>query len=316
MADVINVGDLNQQNLNIIRHYRFDFFTIIGTGPWTIQPIPNTSIQDSLNFSFNYTIGNGFRNTINFKFYNLSQSTIGLFTSKTKNVGFRFSAWYNNDNKGDIAIFSGSTSVANTYQEGADTITEITATDYFTSLYYPLGFNLTIPAGTTFYQIIKMVLLNYGGGLSLDEGSADFLQGTYKTRKVFTGSRNQLIQQVAQDAGLTHTIQQNILLMYPLVFRINSANIFQKIDKTNGLVGYPRAVSLAAFTATPSYFSGIDLNQNLSIIEVTTLLRNYKITGTVELKSQFYTGRYEIRGITHHGEWRGNAWYSTLSLIQ
>ncbi len=301
-------------NLNLIRHYRFNFYTITGNGPYTVVPTNNV-IQDSVNFSFNYSIASSLRNTANFTFYNLSEQSIGLFTSQTKNVSFSFDAWYGDNNKGDITIFRGSTSIVNTYRDGPDIITEVTASDLFTNLLLPSGFQQQFPPGTPFLTIIQTICSLYGAGLTLDPGSAQYLTGSYKTWKTFLGSRDKVIKQVTSDAGCLYAIHLNTLIIFPNTFKVASTAIYQKINKNNGLVGYPRAISLSAQLLPPAVFSGINLNQNLSLISVSTLLRNYKVNTTVIVESENFNGPYVIMYVNHNGEWRGNSWYSNLTLI-
>ena len=193
-------------NLNIIRHYSFKFFTITGGGttpgpiysqlPFTITPNPTASIQDSVNFTFNYSIVNMNSNTAQFTFYNLSQASSAMFTSKNARIGFYFNAWYGDNTKGNTTIFMGSTSLANTYRNGPDVLTEVTASDLLTSI-VSVNFVMGFPPNTSYLNIINTLLKTYGPILTLDQGSIQYLSGlTYSYPKTCKGSLNSILTKI------------------------------------------------------------------------------------------------------------------------
>jgi len=308
-----NDNNTVNSTLNLIRNYKFTFFDLTGDGPFTVNPVPDTLIQNSVNFSFTYTITNNLQNTCKFMFYNLAQSTIGLFVSQQNKRGFIFDAWYANDTTGNTTIFKGLTFTTNTYRQGADIITEVVGCDVFMNLMYK-GIKQSFPAGTTYLTIVQTLLSYYGNFVSLNSISNQFLTGTYASPKTFIGQLNTILQQIASDAGLIYSFQLNSITMIPVDLSIVRPNAVQTITSKNGLVGYPRAEAISVQLFPVTYFNAVSLDKNLSLVTVNTLLRAYNLYDKVQLSSQQFQGFYGILSITHSGEWRGNPWYSTLKL--
>lgn len=303
--------------LNLQRNYSFTFFTLTGSGPFTVIPDPITLIQNSVNFSFNYTVTNNVNNNITLQFYNLSQNSIAQFVGQNNRRGFVFNAWYGNPDiapLGNITIFKGLVYTVSTYREGPDVITEVVGCDMFLNL-MASGISESFPAFTPYLTIIQTLLAKYGDVVSLDPVSYEYLTGSYKTYKTYTGQLFTIINKIAADAGLIFSVQQNVIRMIPQYLTVVTTNDFQTITDSNGLVGYPRAISLSVQLFPVTFFGGgVNLNQNLSLLCVTTLLRPYTLYSTVFLDSEFFTGYYGILNMTQNGEWRGNPWYSTLTL--
>src|SRR5574343_906057 len=116
-----------QDNLLINRNYRISFFDIRQdgtTGKARKYYLENRQIYNSVNFSFQYSVTNNTTNIASFKFYNLSDDTIALFTSPDSQRGFTFDAWYGEKTQKDTTIFSGILAQVNTYFEGPNVITE------------------------------------------------------------------------------------------------------------------------------------------------------------------------------------------------
>ena len=301
-------------NLNVNRHYQFEFFNVLGTSNFTIAPI-GTCIQDSVNFSFNYSVVTSYSNTATFAFYNLSKAAISLFSDGQNRRGFFFNAWYGNNNQGNITIFRGLTSVVSTYRIGADVITEVTASDMITNLGYLESINHSFPINTTYLTVVQTLLKDYGAMLTLDPRSNQFLTGTYKTPQTFTGDLQGNLRSICADAGLLFTSFLGIITMVPSQLNVITGNDYQNINDGNGLVGFPRAIGLSTQLFPIFYAQGsINLNQNLSLIAVSTLLRPYPLYSKILLKSENFTGYYGVLNVTYEGEWRGNTWYSDLTL--
>ena len=300
--------------LNLIRHYKFTFFDIIGSGSsFQIQPLPNTLIQDSINFSFSYTVTNSILNNARFMFYNMAEDTIKLFTSQQNRRGFIFETWYGNDTQGNKTIFSGLTYTTNTYRQGVDTITEVVGCDILLNLL--LGsITLSYPAGTPYLTIVQGALAKYGGIISLNSFSNQFLTGSYKSPKTYKSQLIPLLQTIATDAGLLFSMQLNTITMIPGSLNTTTSNAIQTINAQNGLVSNVRAESLSVQLLPVFVFDNQQLNKNLSILTVSTLIRPYNLYDKVYLQTQRFTGYYGILSLTHSGEWRGNQWYSTMRL--
>lgn len=306
--------NFDDSQLNLIRHYKFTFFNLIGQDNFTIQPIPNTVIQDSVNFSFTYTVTNSILNTAHFVFYNLSKETISLFSSTQNRRGFVFDTWYANKTTGNTTLFSGLTYTVNTYRQGTDTITEVVGCDLFLNLLFK-GITASYPAGTTYLSIVQNLLQKYGSIVTLSSLSNQFLSSkTYKSPKTFKGQLMTILKSIAADAGLIFSIQLNTITMIPKNLNTYTSNIVQTINKYNGLVGTVRAEALSTQLFPVTYFENQNINQNLSILTVNTLIRAYSLYDKIKLESEQFNGYYGILGLTYNGEWRSNNWYATLRL--
>lgn len=305
----------DNSSLNIIRHYRFTFFDLLGNGEdFFIQPISPVVIQDSMNFSFSYSVNNSILNTAKFNFYNMTKSGIDLFSSQQNRRGFILKTWYGNDNSGDKTLFSGLTYTVNTYRQGPDIITEVVGCDLFLNILLK-GVNLSFPAGTTQLVIVQTLLQQYGGVVSLNAISEGFLNYVqYKSPKTFKGQLFSILKIIAADSNLIFSTQLNTITMIPSYLSINTPNAIQLISSTNGLVGTVRAEALSVQLLPVTFFNNQNLDRNLSILTVNTLLRHYNLYDKVQLESEQFNGYYGILGLTHSGEWRGNNWYSTLRL--
>jgi hypothetical protein len=307
------MSDLDNSSLNFNRHYKFTFFDITGQGPFTIVPVPNVFIQDSVNFSFSYTVTNSLLNTCTFRFYNLSEETIGLFTSQQQRRGFQFDAWYGNDTSGNVTIFKGLSYTSNTYYQGPDTITEITGCDVFLNLMYK-GIVQYFPAGTTYLAAVQTLLGYYGNIVSLNSLSNQFLSGSYKAPTTIMGQFNDVLKTIAADAGLIYSIQLGQVTMIPKDLTVVRPTSIQQINNQNGLVGYPRATALSVQLFPVTFFDNQALDRNVSLISVTTLMRPYNLYDKVYVKSRQFDGPYGVLSLTQTGEWRSNAWYSVMTL--
>lgn len=305
--------NLDNSNLNLIRHYRFSFFDLTGSGPFTVNPVPDVTIQDTFNFSFNYTVSNNTLNTATFSFYNLSQKMIALFTSQNNRRGFIFDTWYANRSTGDTTVFKGLTYTVNTYRQGADIITEVVGCDVFLNLLYK-GVAQSFPAGTTYLTVVQTLLKYYGNIAPLSTISNQFLTGTYKSPKTFRGQLVTILKQVASDANCIFSIQLNGITMIPKDLSVFRPNSVQTINAKNGLVGYVRAEALSVQLFPVTFFDNQNLDRNLSLLTVNTLLRPYNLYDKVYLDSEQFQGYYGILSLTYNGEWRGNNWFSSLRL--
>lgn len=312
-------------NNNVNRNYRFSFFNITGNTTSNLQIIPDMTnfIINSVNFSFTYSVINQYNNTINIKFYNIGESTRSLFTGKNNRVGFSFEAWYgdfdsqqfNKDfSQGSTTIFRGLTYTVNTYREGADTITEVVGCDMFLNLQIK-QFNQPFPANTSYLAIVKTVIAFYNGMTTLNPISDQFLTGVYRAPKTIIGLVPTVLKKIAADADLIFSIQNNVVTMVPKnldVGPVTSNPIY--INNKNGLVGYVKATALSVQLFPVTYLQTPSLNNNLSLIQVSTLLRHYNMYDLISLESEYWNGNFRVLGITQTGEWRGNTWYSTLTL--
>lgn len=326
----VSVSIFASNNFN--RNYRFSFFTISG-GSDSFQVVPTiefevipditTFIINSVNFSFSYSVASSVTNTISLKFYNLSQTLIGLFTGSDNKAGFSFEAWYgsltdqqfNKDfDQGSTTIFRGLTYTVNTYREGPDIITEIVGCDFFTNL-QAKSFNQTYPPGTTALQIVQDVMKFYGGTTTLNTLSEQFLTKVYTAPKTIIGQANTVLRRIAADSSLIFSNQLNTITMVPrsLDFAPSGQGPIY-INNANGLVGYVRATSLSVQAFPVTYLQTPSLNNNLSLIQVTTLLRHYNIYDLVNIESEQWNGDFRILSLVQTGEWRGNSWYSNLTL--
>lgn len=305
--------NLANSNLNLIRHYSFTFYNVTGGGPFTVTPIPQTIIQDSFNFSFSYSVTNNILNTAKFTFYNLSQATVGLFSSTQNRRGFIFNTWYANDTVNSVALFNGLTYTVNTYRQGADIITEVVGCDVFLNLLYK-GIAQSFPAGTSYLTVVQTLLNYYGNIGNLNSISNQYLTGVYTSPKVFRGQLITILKKIASDAGLIFSIQLNTITMIPKSLSITTSNVIQMINSQTGLVGYVRAEALSTQLFPVTYFNNQNLNSNLSILSISTLMKHYNLYDKIYLQSEFFTGNYGILSISHNGEWRQNQWYTSLKL--
>jgi hypothetical protein len=304
---------LGNSSLNLIRHYKFTFFDLTGEGPFTIVPVPDVVIQDSFNFSFNYSVTNSTSNTAKFTFYNLSDNTVGFFTSNKNRRGFTFDSWYANDTTGNTTIFKGLTYFTNTYRQGADIITEVTGCDVFLNLIYKAIFQ-KFPVGVTYLFVVQSLLSYYGNIMTLSAFSNQFLMGTYKSSKIFRGQILTCLKKIASDAGLIFSFQLTTISMIPANLSVIRPNATQEINAQNGLVGYVRPEALSIQLFPINFFGEQQLNKNLALITLSTLMRSYDLYSKVYVKSEKITGYYGIYSLTQTGEWRGNPWYSILKL--
>lgn len=301
-------------NLNINRHYQFEFFNVLGQNNFTISPI-GVFIQDSVNFTFNYSLVTSYSNTATFAFYNLSKATINLFADGQNRRGFFFNAWYGDNNQGNITIFRGLTCIVNTYRIGADVITEVTASDMVTNLGYLEPLKHSFPANTTYLTVVQTLIKDYGAMLTLDPRSNQYLLGTYKTPQTFTGDLQANLRNVCADAALLFTSFLGIITMVPNKLSVITGNDYQNINDRNGLVGFPRAIGISTQMFPIFYIQGaLNLNQNLSLIAVSTLLRPYQLYSKVLVRTENFNGYYGVLNVTYQGEWRSNSWYSDLTL--
>jgi hypothetical protein len=102
--------------------------------------------------------------------------------------------------------------------------------------------------------------------------------------------------------------------MVPTDLSVNLPTTKQVINAQTGLVGYVRGQSLSIQLQPVTVFTNRNLNKNLSIVGVTTLLRPYRLYEKVVLQSENFNGDYGILSIQYSGEWRGNEWYAHLRL--
>lgn len=307
-------------NYNINRHYKFTFFSVnaienktTGVNTFEVVNDPSAYIQDSVNFNFNYTVTNTLNNTITINFYNLSAASLGLFANQNNRRGFQFDAWYGNNTQGNITIFRGLTYTVNNYRVGADIITEVVGCDIFLNLLQQ-AHQQTFPAGTSYLQIVQKVLGDYGSVLALNPASKQFLTGIYKTPKVYTCQPYTILEIISKDAGLIFAIQQNIITFAPKGLDQVLPKSDQIISQKNGLVGYVRPIALSIQLFSITYFTEQNLNKNVPLLSVTTLLRHYDLYSAIHLTSENYDGEYGVLSVTHSGEWRSNTWYSSLVL--
>lgn len=309
----VNLSPSVNNNFNLIRHYKFTFFDLAGAGPFTITPVANTFVQDSYNFGFNYTVINQVSNTCKITFYNLEANVINLFAGKRNRRGFTLDIWYANNITGNTTIFRGLTYSTNTYRQGPDLITEVVGCDLFFNLLYK-GVMQTFPPNTTYLSIVQAVLSYYGDIVTLNPISNQYLTGVYKTPKTIRGQLNTVLEKIAADAGLIYSLQLHQVTMVPATLTVNTPNAVQTINETNGLVGYVKAESLSLQLFPVLFSSTLQIDKNISLISLSTLMRPYHLYSKIYLEYRNFTGYYGILSVTHTGEWRGNPWYSMLIL--
>lgn len=301
--------------LNLGRQYKVSFFDMVGNGPFTVRPLKDF-VQDSVNFSIDYNVTNQSFNSAKFIFYNLQNSSIELFSSNNNRRGFSVDLWYGDaGNTQSSTIFKGLTFNTNTYRSGTDLITEVTGCDLFLNLLYK-NIAQSFPSGTSTLSIVNYILQYYGDAISLGAQSQQFLNKIYQTPKLFRGSILDIFKIIASDSGLFFNLHKNILNFSPNQISLNrNAVISQVITPQNGLIGNikPEALSVQLFPV--SYFGGPALDKNISILTVNTLIRQYYLYDTVELRSSQFNGLYGILSLSQRGEWRQNNWYSTLKLV-
>jgi hypothetical protein len=302
-----------QTGLNFNRNYRFTFFEVSGTGPYTVRDIPGIEIKNSVNFSFSYSVSNNIQNTAKFQFYNISKDTINFFIGSNTRRGFRFETWYGDPSNQGYPIFKGLTCFVNTYRVGPDIITEVEAGDVFLNL-IGKGIVQSFPVGTSNLAAVKSLLNAYGSIAVLDVNSYQYLKKVYKTPKIFRGQLIPILKSIAADADLIFNLHLGVISMIPKSLQTQTASSVMRISKDTGLIGYPRAESLSLQLFPVTYFDNLQLNQNLAIIGLSTLLQPYRLYDKVYVDTEYFKGYYGVLSLTQAGEWRSSSWMSTLKL--
>lgn len=307
-----------RDDLLINRSYRISFFDIrqdSSTGKARKVYLENRQIFNSVNFSFQYSVTNNTTNIATFRFYNIAEDTIALFTSPDSQRGFTLDCWYGEEVRKDTTIFSGIVAQVNTYFEGPNVITEIKAGDLFINLFVQ-GFSRKYLAGANYAQIIADLLDYYGHIIAIDSGCVDLLiSKVLKVATVIRGQFQTVLSRLASDAGLFYIVHGDYLTFVDAAtFGQQSTEPRQLISAETGLVGYPRAIAISQQLYPVFYTRAVVLNKNLSLVQATTYIDSYVLYSTVQLKSKNLSGYYNVLSCVHAGEWRGNQWYTNLIL--
>lgn len=306
---------------NFGRQYQFTFFDVNKDN--SITQLPNAIIQNTVNFSFTYNVVAGVFNTAKFYFYNLSVNTSNLFASKKNRRGFFFRCAYDNiNNLPQSLIFRGLTYRVNTYREGPDLITEVTACDAFFNLQQATIKTLNFGTGTS-VSIILQRISEYLGIFTPVIGS-DFLtiKPIYQHPLSFSNvSVIEILDMIAADNSCTWGFDYAGLKFSPLPNNpdYNSLGTITPtplISRDTGLVGNVRAENLSIQLFPVDYFSEQRLQYNHPFITATILLRPIPLFSQINLKCEItaLNGTYRVYSIVYQGEYRGNNWYTTLKL--
>lgn len=306
--------------LNFVRYYEFTFFEI--NNDKVLIDLNNFKIANSVNFSFIYNISNNCFNIAKFYFYNISENTINLFTNKNNKRGFYFRACYENPARlNQSLIFRGLTLVVNSYREGPDLITEITACDPFFNLQQATIKSINEPNGISAPDLMQKVS-DYLGVFNPVSG-VEFLKFktiydhplTFKNVPITT-----ILDMVAHDNACAWSFDNEGIKLYPLPNNpdydsgiITNAPL---ISRDTGLIGNVKSESFSSQMFPIDYYSDQRLQNNYPFVTVTCLLRAMPLYSKINLKSEFTSlnGIYVVYAVNYIGEYRGNPWYTTMKL--
>lgn len=304
-------------NYNVNRNYRFSFFRVIGDGdktPFSVLPLADY-IQNSVNFSFDYSVVSQTQNSAKFTFWNLSPQTISLFATDRNRIGFSLDIWYGNGSGTQSStIFKGLVFTTNTYLQGPNLITEVVGCDVFVNLEYKRiaqGF----PPGTSALTMVQYFIRYYGEIISLSSESYSYLTKVYTINKFFRGTITDILNRIAADCGVIFAWHNNTFYFVPNNVNLPRIGTGQVINAKNGLVGNVKASMMSTQLFPVNYFTAVNLDRNAPLLSVTTLIRPYTIYSSVRLQSEQFNGDYGILHFTQQGEWRGTNWYSHLTLF-
>lgn len=306
-------------SLYVNRNYKISFFNIEENeaGVRTTFFLSSVRIQNSVNFSFQYTVTNTTTNMASFRFYNLSDETISLFVSPGGQRGFVLDVWYGDAVDDVTTIFSGIVVQTNTYMLGPDIITEVKGGDLFINLFVE-SFYKQYKSGTTYDQVLSDVLSFYGNLVGVDAASKAVLASkTFKTNVVIRGQFSTIMARLCADGGLFYTVVGKYLgFVDAATFDQQQSSTYPTISKDTGMIGYPKAVAISQQLYPVFYTTNVVLNKNLSLVQASTLLKPYTLFSTVKLvtREDKLNGLYNVLTVSYAGEWRGNTWYSNLIL--
>jgi len=305
---------------NFVRYYEFTFFELDANK--NVTNLPGFKIANSVNFSFTYNISNNCFNTAKFYLYNVSENTVNLFTNKNNKRGFYFRACYDNPNNlTQSLIFRGLTILVNTYRQGPDLITEITAGDAFFNLQQATIKSINEPNGISAPDLLQKVS-DYLGVFNPVSG-VDFLQlkTFYDHPMTFTNVPiTDILDMVAHENACDWAFDVEGIKLYP---RQNNseygAGIIANaplISRTTGLVGNVIAESFSTQLFPFDFYSEQRLQNNYPYVTVTCLLRHAPLYSKVRIQCEFpaLNGLYLVTAVNYMGEYRGNPWYTTMKL--
>lgn len=316
--------------LNFDRQYEFTFFDINENN--VVVDVKNVAIRNSVNFSFNYSISSNIFNIATFYFYNLSEKTANLFTSKNNQRGFYFRCSYQDPkNLKNSLLIRALTFRVYSYRVGPDVITEVTAQDTFINTGLVKVKNLNYPKNTTAKKIVEDIS-NYLGVFSAVSGTSFLtIKPTYNHPLCFNNvTAVSIITSVCSDNSCKWSYDVNGISITPLPNhpshqrsnRLDN-NIFVgetqllKINRNSGLVGNVKAEALSAQMFPVEYFASQRLVDNYPFVSATILLRPVRIHSLVliECETKELNGFYTVFSINYVGEYYGNSWFTNLKLI-
>lgn len=307
--------------LNFVRYYEFTFFQIDENN--NLTDIQNSRISNSINFSFSYSTVPGTFNTAKFYFYNISENTLKLFASKNNRRGFYFRACYDDPKllKNSL-IYRGLTYRVNSYHEGVDLITEVTAADPYFSLQQASIKSINEPNGITAIDLLNKIS-NYLGIFNEISGESYLtLKPRYNHPVSFSNVPiTKILDMIAHDNGCTWSFDIRGIKIFPRPNRLQSNDLglisaIPLISRSTGLVGNVRAETLSVQLFPQDYFSQQRLKNNHPFISVTCLLRLLPVYSSVEVKCEFeeLNGIYTVYKVNYEGEYRSLNWFTHLQL--
>lgn len=303
---------------NFGRHYQFKFFEVNDSNNIINQ---NEVIQDSLNFKFSYNLIPCSFNTGKFYIYNITEKSVGFFSSKNKRKGFFLYCCYDNiNNLPNSLIFRGLTNRVNNYREGPDLITEIDASDVFFNITQAKIKTLNFPSGTTPSDILQKIS-DYLGVFSAVSGTEFLTKTVYNHPLTFSNiDVGTIIADIAADGGCAWSCDTQGIKLTPLQNNPLSTLIDVEptavISRNTGLIGNVRAEVISVQSFPVDYYATQILVDNSPFVTATVLMRSFSLRQTVQLICEIKSlnGLYIIYSISYNGEYRGNDWYATLKL--